>query len=422
MALDLPGITLRLAQTDDLPQIVNLERLAFAPLQSNTEIERDWFPQGLNPPGRRQFLAIEDLTRLGIGVYTQIDLALFIESQEFPTMGIAGVAVAPEGRKQRIARLLLEHALDHARTRQIPLIMLYPFQHGFYRQLGWAWVGRVHQYPVACRSLPLYPERFGIIPYDPEQHQSALQQIYQQSAARHNGWLKRQSSHWQSRLARNHGREIYCYVESGKLLGYVVFQFNFPETPLFQSLGLVVQEWVALTAEAYRGILGFLAALEDQVEVVVWNTYPEDPFPYLLKEQQRHRVAGQHSPLYGLTHRFGEMGGGFMWRLADLTAAFQLRPIQSGSAFTLTFQIDDPILGEQTLTVNFAAGQMQIVKKVAPAILKTSIAHLTELFCGLRRSTELVWTREIEFEGDRSLLQKLDIAWQSTPPFCWDFF
>jgi predicted acetyltransferase len=422
MASDLPGITLRLAQSTDLAQIVNLERLAFAPLRSNAEIERDWFPQGINPPGRKQFLAVEDFTGLGVGVYTQLDLELFFAGKEFPTIGIAGVAVAPEGRKQRIARFLLEHALETARTQQIPLMMLYPFQHGFYRQLGWAWTGRVHQYAVECRHLPTYAERFGMIPYDATQHQSALEEVYQQAATRHNGWLKRGKSQWQSRLKPESGREIYCYVEEGKLLGYVIFQFTYPDTPLFQTLAVIVQEWVALSTDAYRGIIGFLAALQDQIAVVIWNTFPEDPFPHLLREQRRYRVPGKDNSLFGLTHRFGEIGGGFMWRLVDLEAAFRLRPIQTGSSFSLTFQVSDPILGEQTFSMKFTGEQMLPLSKSASAVLKTSVEHLTAMFCGLRRSTELTWTREIEFEGDRAILQKLDNAWQTTPPFCWDFF
>lgn len=422
MAFDLPGITLRLAQPDDLTQIVNLERLAFAPMRSNAEIERDWFPKGINPPGRQQFLAVEDLTGLGVGVYTRLDLQLYLEGKEFPTAGIAGVAIAPEGRKQRIARFLLEHALINARDQQTPLMMLYPFQHGFYRQLGWAWVGRSHQYAVDCRYLPVYPERFGMIPYDEAQHQQAIQEAYQQSATRHNGWLKREADQWQARLKPEDGREIYCYVEEGKLLGYVIFKFDRPETPLFNTLAVVIQEWVALSADAYRGIIGFLAALQDQVTVVIWNTYPEDPFPHLLKEQQRYRVPGQTSSLFGLAHRFGEMGGGFMWRLVDLETAFQLRPIQPGTSFSLTFKVDDPILGEQTRSMKFTSEQMLPLSRPASAVIKTSIEHLTAMFCGLRRSTELVWTREIEFEGDRAILQKLDAAWQTTPPFCWDFF
>lgn len=111
-----------------------------------------------------------------------------------------------------------------------------------------------------------------------------------------------------------------------------------------------------------------------------------------------------------------------MWRLIDVATAFRLRPVRPGDSFLLTFEITDPVLGDQTLTANFATGRMHPVSQRSPGVLKTSIAHLTEMYCGLRRASELVWTKEVEWTGDPSLLTKLDTAWEATPPFCWDAF
>src|SRR6476646_7553658 len=182
MTTNLTGITLRQAEETDLSQIANLDRLAFAPLRSLAEIERDWYSQGLNVPGRQHLLAVDDLTGQAVATYARLDLRVVLEGQGFDTAGVVGAAVAPERRGQRIARFMLEQGLQEWRSQQIPLAMLYPFQHGFYRQLGWAWVGRLHQYTVAAKHLPLYPERFGVVPYDPKYHQTALQEVYQRSA------------------------------------------------------------------------------------------------------------------------------------------------------------------------------------------------------------------------------------------------
>jgi predicted acetyltransferase len=421
MTTNLTGITLRPAEDADFAQVVNLDRLSFAPLRTNAEIERDWYAQGFIFPGHQPIVAVDDLTGQSVATYSRIDLSVVLEGQEFPAVGVASVAVAPERRGQRLARFMLEQGLQEWRSQQVPLAMLHPFQHGFYRQLGWAWTGRVHQYVVATQHLPLYPERFGVVAYNPEAHAQLLQDAYRRSALRRNGWLQRQPWQWQARLQPVPGRDIYCYLEAQKLLGYVILQFKQSDTPP-QSLSVVVREWVALNADAYRGLLGFLSALRDQVQTIVWNTYPEDPFPHLVREQQRPPTIHQPSELFGLTHRFGEIGGGFMWRLVDIPTAFRLRPVKAGSPFILTFQVSDPVLGDQTITANFTAERMHPVSQPVPAVVKTSVEHLTELFCGLRRATELVWTREIEYDGDRVLLQKLDAAWQCTPPFCWDFF
>ena len=416
-------ITVRSVKEGDLARVVNLSRLAFAPLSSSAEIEREWYGGKLDAPGRDIFLAVNQTGREA-GGYAQLDLEIWLAGQQIPVMGIAGVAVAPEFRGQRVARLMLEHALETARSQQVPIVMLYPFQHGFYRKLGWGWVGQPHQYRVASRNLPTYSERSGVVPYEPS-HQAVLQAVYQQAALQHNGWLDRRDWQWEAWLKPANGREIYTYVAADKLEAYVVFQFTRLESAR-NPLAIVVQEWVALTPSAYRGILGFLAGLRDQVAIVIWNTYPSDPFPHLLKEQRHDPGLTIGASEFGLTHRFGELGGGFMWRLVDLKRALELRSIPLADPFSLTFQVSDPVFGLQVLTAEFADGKIRCVDRPTNAIVSLSVEHLTVLFAGVRRSVDLLWTGEIGWHVEttqaEALLTQLDAAWQTPSPFCWDFF
>ncbi len=420
------AFTLRPAAAADLPRIVNLSRLAFAPLRTEVEVEQDWFDGSLDVPGHQFFLAVEATTGEVVGSYAQLALQLSLTSQLFPTMGIAAVAVAPHWRGQGIARYMMEHAVKMARDRQIALMMLYPFQHGFYRKLGWAWVGRSHQYRVSTRHLPLYPERTRMLPYDPGRDADGLRSSYDRACLQQNGWLHRPDWQWTGRLKPAKGKEIYCYREAADIEGYLILQLTQLQNPR-STLAVVVQEWVALTARAYRGLLGFLAGWRDQAPTVIWNTYPDDPFPSLLQEQQRDPSLITPPFEFGLTHAFGEIGGGFMWRLADIPAAFQRRPVQPTPPFQIGFQITDPVPDPTlptpyTLTVEFINGQMQSLNQPATTVLHLSTSHLTQLFSGFRRATELLWTGEIELEGDVTLLSYLDAAWHTRAPFCWDFF
>jgi predicted acetyltransferase len=410
-------ISLRLARDKDLAQIVNLDRLSFAPLRTDTDIQREWYGDGLNLPERQLFLAEESSTGKGIGTYTQLDLALFLAGVKIPTLGIAGVAVAPHRRGMQVARLMLEHAVKEGRSRQIPLSMLYPFQHGFYRKLGWAWVGRTFQYRVAAQHLPLYPKRVNIQPYDATAHSAVLQQLYEKAAIVHNGWLQRQPWQWEHYLKSKVGREIYCYVAEGELQGYIILRF----VELPNGLGAIVQEWVAPTSAAYQGLLGFLGTLWDQFHTIVWNTDALDPFPHLLKEQRRDPTLPTSDFEFGLTHRFGEIGGGFMWRLVDVVAALENRAIATIPTFAVTFQIDDPILGKQQINAEFAEGQIRCHSIANPTTITLSIEKMTELFCGFRRSRDLLWTGELDLTGP-DCLTLLDQALETPAPFCWDFF
>jgi predicted acetyltransferase len=419
--MNLSGITVRLAQADDLAQVVNLDRLAFAPLSSAAEIEREWYNGTLDVPDRAVFLAVEDQTGQSVGSYVQLNLDIWFQGQQFPAMGIAAVAVAPHRRGRQVARQMLTHALESGRSQQVPILALYPFQHGFYRQLGWAWVGQVHQYRVATRNLPIYPDRLKILPFDSAQQTDGLKAAYAQAATQHNGWLQRRDRQWEQILQPKPGREVYCYSEAGQLLGYVILQFIHLEAQN-PRLAIGVQEWVALNAAAYRGILGFLGSLRDQFSTIVWNTFANDPFPHLLREQQTDMSLHEPSFGFGLVHRFGAIGGGWMWRLVDLHRAFGLRSIQPVEPFALTFRVIDPRFGEQTIGVEFAAAQMHCSAKPAGSIVTLSVEQLTALFCGMRHAIDLYWTGELELDGDPALLNHLDRAWQATPPFCWDFF
>ncbi|MEX0271061.1 enhanced intracellular survival protein Eis [Leptolyngbyaceae cyanobacterium UHCC 1019] len=417
--IDLPGFTIRRAEERDRAQFINLARLAFVPTRSQADVEKEMEDELLNPPGGQGWVLADQAGHLA-GRYRHLELALFFQGVEFPMAGVAGVAVAPERRGQKIAQGMIEHALKLFHEQQIPLSMLYPFQHGFYRKLGWAWVGETRQYQVSVRHLPLYPERVQVVPYQ-DDLETAIKTVYLKAAQQHNGWLQREPNRWKGFFKPEGGREIYGYAETGPLLGYIVIEFTHLE-PTKTQWAIAVQEWVALTPAAYRGLIGFLASLRDQVTTIVWNTDPQDPFPHLLSEQRCDPALPPQPFEFGFTRRFGVTGGGFMWRLVDVGKALELRPINPGEPFAIAFHIIDPILGNQQFSVEFADQKMYCTQKSAPASIMVSIEHLTQLFCGMRSAVELHWLGAIDIEGDSTLLSKLDAAWQAKSPFCWDFF
>ncbi len=417
--IDLSDFTIRAAEESDRAQFINLARLAFMPTRSQADVEKEMQDEPLNPPGGQGWVVADQSGHLA-GRYRHLELSLFFQGIEFPMAGVAGVAVAPERRGQKIAQGMIEHALKLFHEQQIPLSMLYPFQHGFYRRLGWAWVGETRQYRVSARHLPLYAERMQVMPYR-DDLEAAIKAVYQEAAHQHNGWLQREPNRWKGYFKPEGGQEIYGYAEAGTLLGYMVVEFTHLE-PTKTQWAIAVQEWVALTPAAYRGLIGFLASLRDQVTTIIWNTDPQDPFPHLLSEQRCDPALPPQPFEFGLTHRFGAIGGGFMWRLVDVVKALELRPIHPGEPFAIAFDIIDPVLGNQQIAVEFAEKTMHRTQQPAATKITLSIEHLTQLFCGMRSAAELHGLGAIDIEGDVTLLSQLDAAWQANPPFCWDFF
>ncbi len=409
----------RLAEERDRTALLNLVRLSFAPMSSLTELEQTFGDRPINPVGRQDWVVVNPHQKL-VACYRQFAYDLNFAGATFKMAGVGAVSVGIPYRGQGIARWMLTQALKDYRETGFLLSMLYPFRHSFYRKLGWARVGETHQYRVSSQHVPLFNERSRITAYHPAQ-ETDIQRLYHERVSHHNGWLYRHPWQWEAFFKPKAGRELYVYREGEAVLGYAVLEFTELE-PEKTQLAVKVREWVAATPAAYRGLVGFLGSLRDQVTTVIWNTFPDDPFPHLLQEQRIDPALTTPPLLLDFMVPFGAIAGGFMWRLVNPQAAIARRSIPSVSPFALTFQLTDPVFGADQFTVEFAGSKMQIATQPTANILKTSVDHLAELFSGTRRSRQLHWTGELELEGDETLLDQLDAAWATALPFCWDAF
>jgi predicted acetyltransferase len=409
----------------DLTAIAHLNRLAFAPTRSDADIAQAWFSPGVILPGRDRWVVIHPSLQTIVATYAELDLQIHWLGRTLAAIGLSGVAVAPEWRSQGIAHWMLAASILRAQAKQVPLMMLYPFQHGFYRRLGWAWVGQLWQYAIATVHLPQYRTAGNLQPLQ-EQDWAAIKQTYQQVALQKQGWLQRTDWQWDAYRQMYHpdqsaGKAVWCYWQGGQLLGYLFLEFQ-ARSDYGGQVVAIVQEWVAVTVEAYQGFLTFLRGLKDRIAIVIWQTDASDPFPHLLQQQDRVLPQGCDRNLHGFYHRLGEMGSGFMWRLVHLPTALTQRPIQPGESFRLTLCVQDEILGDQTLTVEAQGDRMVLTDKPALATLTLSIEHLTVLYAGIRRLSDLIWSGEVLWSGDPSLVAACDRAWQAPIPFCWDMF
>ncbi|MEB3292305.1 MAG: GNAT family N-acetyltransferase [Synechococcales bacterium] len=426
---------LRPVNPNDLDAITRLNRLAFALTRSDAEVAQTWFPEGVVLPGRTRWAVVHPKRSTLVATYAELDLQICCLGQVLPAIGLSGVAVAPEWRGQGIAHWMLEESLGRAQRQKIPLMMLYPFQHGFYRRLGWAWVGQLWQYAIATVHLPQQSPRdssaslttqLGSIHPLREQDWAAIKQTYQQVALQKQGWLQRADWQWEQHRQTYHplqaaGKAGWCYWQGDRLLGYLFVAFQ-ERSDYGGQIVAIVQEWVAITPDAYRGLLYFLRGLKDKVPLIIWSTDASDPFPHLLQQQERVLPQGMERNLQGFYHRLGELGSGFMWRLVHLPTALTLRPIQPGASFRLKLCVEDAILGNQTLTVETYGDRLVLTDKPALATAKLTVEALTILYSGIRSWSDLIWTGEVGWSGDPGLVVQCDRAWRAPTPFCWDLF
>ncbi|WP_218080097.1 GNAT family N-acetyltransferase [Anthocerotibacter panamensis] len=408
-------LTIRPALPEDRATLARLSHLAFspaAPLGETLErYERD--------PVLQQTSFVAEDGRIW-GKYALLDYRVYLRGMPLAMGGIGGVAVAPEGRGQGVATALMNHAVTLMHEQEYPLSMLYGFQHGFYRRLGWACVGEVYRYRVSTRHLPRYRESKDVLPLDRDMDRLAIEALYQSEAPKHNGWLVRNARQWQGHFRADSRYQWFGYWQDGLLEGYLVFTYKKLASDSEELDHLAVREWVVCSSRAYRGLLGFLAAQRDQVEAVVWDTDREDPLPKLIAEQRDARDQTIRTVLNKTG--FAAVHSSFMWRMVHLEQALRLRPIHPGANFTLTFEVHDPVLGVHRPTIAVEQGTVALVPTPAKTTVKLDIDRLTQLWCGSWSATAAHWSGVLEVEGDPAVLSALDQAWQTSPPFSWDYF
>lgn len=256
-------------------------------------------------------------------------LATRFWGRTLPTMGLAGVAVAPDFRRRGIGRRMCLASLELARARGDALCALYPFRTSFYRDLGFALVGSLHRYRFSSADLATYAAWDRVV-RAPDTGRDEARALYDRVAERSNGMLVRSERMWSFLDAD--GTYLYLHQDSrGRATGYVVVQGR--GGPPDRSR-LMVKELVALDREAYLGLLGWLSVQRDQWSTVVYDALPGEDFHRRLGHP---RTQGSGSPR-GLWFHSAALLRGPMLRILDLEA------VLDGGADGPVLQVRDPHL------------------------------------------------------------------------------
>lgn len=244
-------------------------------------------------------------------------LHLNLWGRRVPTMGLAGVAVAPDFRRRGIGRRMCIDALEIARKRGDVLCALYPFRTSFYRELGFVLAGALHRYRFHAPDLPIYPgwDRVARVPDGSYTH---AREIYDRVGARTNGFLVRTERMWG--FLNRPGTYVYLHSdERGRPTGYVVVRGRGgpPERSRLRVVELVAED-----RSAYLGLLGWLSVQRDQWGTIVYDAFAGEDFHQRLAHP---RTEGTGAPR-GLWFHSAQILRGPMLRILDLRAVMEANP------------------------------------------------------------------------------------------------
>jgi predicted acetyltransferase len=287
----------------------------------------------------------------------------FVRGHAVPLTGVGSVAVSPEHRRRGIGEALLRAMLREARQQGQALSVLYPFRGSFYRKLGYGTIEGTHSLAFAPSNLRPSEEarrvRRLMLPDRPVV-EALFDRVAQQGhfalARRHEWWTRRLWTHYPGDWVVYEGRR------RGLIEGYLYYEVDTTNGPF--KLAVTLSEFVATTPEAQQGLIGYLAALRDQVVEIHFGAPADGRWPFLLESPQNLRPG----PEIGLFADTGNLGMGAMLRLVDVKLALESIPVSPHAKGEVVLEVDDAVLPQNARAYRVAARDGRL--KVRPEAVR----------------------------------------------------
>jgi predicted acetyltransferase len=327
----------------------------------------------------------------------------WFRGQVYPISGIASVAVRAVDRRRGLASALVRAIVCADREAGRSASLLYPFQHGFYRRLGYGSVGLMHYWRIPTAQLvtdtPARQAVRGIRPAD----RPAICELHQRWLTSRGG-LARSAERWERRW-REGGEQWVVFEATAGLQGYLAYRSV--------DRAIEVRELIAETAEASRGLWAFLGAQVEQRAEVRYHAPLDEPVWASLREPLMFEAANRGfvvSDAAALT-----VSG--MARLIDVVAALKTRAFPNDLAGGLSVDVSDPVLAPagEALRITFDTGRASVQAHTGPADARCDIACFSQLFCGALSADRARWYGLLE--GADEDVRLLDRAFPPGPPY-----
>jgi predicted acetyltransferase len=321
----------------------------------------------------------------------------------YPISAIAGVAVRDVDRRRGFASALMRSILQADLAAARPYSALYPFQHGFYRRLGYASVGLMHYWRIPAAQLPDDPQLRRSVRQLVMADRAQVQGLYSQTLLDGASGLERNDGQWAQRWTREDER--WVVFDDGDLRGYLVYR------PAQTSLEVV--EFVAPSAEAERGLWAFLAAQVEQRSAITLLTPIDPAYWALLKEPAMQDAVNRGFILNDVA----ALTMSFMVRVVDVRAALDARAFPKDVSGRFSLDLRDPVLkpSGQLLEIQLADGRAKVKPAHGAADVQGDIVILSQIWCGALSASQA--QRYGFLNAKPEVIELWDRAFPPGPPY-----
>ena len=302
---------------------------------------------------------------------------LWILEDITPMAGIGLVTMSPSVRRRGIASGLMKMAVLECYKQGYPISMLFPFSHQFYKKVGYGLIGEKYVYSFSPLSLTQYDELLNVRLYD-KKDLGAVKRVYIESSKRTSFRICRNNKHWKS-LTESKDRNVVVYDDKG-IKGYLIYKYEYSDNRIEQFLR--VYELIYLNDEAYRGLLGFLAAQREQVDSIIYHTTKDDPLHFALsnprKTRSNARIVSSNAVL--------EVNADYMLRIVDLKKALLARKDYNNMNLCFSIKVAGDIVEENNkpITVIVKNGKPTIKSGIkSDVVLECDISVFSQIYAGI---------------------------------------
>ncbi|HZC83359.1 MAG TPA: GNAT family N-acetyltransferase [Rubrobacter sp.] len=299
---------------------------------------------------------------------TVLPLEVFVAGGAVPTGGVAAVTTHPAYRRRGYAGELMRTILRGMRERGMPLSMLLPFAHVFYRVYGWELVSEAIAYTLKPTDLPTSPEQRRVRAYK-EEDLPGVMALLEEEALGHSCCVRRGEGRWREVLAREDwGAAVY--EREGSPEGYILYRMSGWREDREPPRTLAVQELVCGTPEAREALVSFLAAQDPLVFEIKHHTPRGEPLhPYLRSSYVKAEIEPE-----------------FMLRLVDVEGALNL--LDRTPDEPLVLEVSDDAIKENA--GSYTVGSGEVVRGVeAEERVTLDVRQLAQLYAGYLPARQL---------------------------------
>ena len=323
--------------------------------------------------GQENFRLITDRDKL-VGGLAIVHMGQFFGGKSVPTYGIAAVGIAAGARGSGAATELMRQTMREAREKGCPLSTLYPATQPVYRYAGYEQAGCRFEITLPLNTINMRDRDLNIRPIE-EGDIESIKRVYTESVRNGNGGLDRGHYIWSRVFKPRDGEADGFLVErDGQVEGYIYYVRKLGGGIFYN---LACTDLVALTPEAGRRLLTFLADHRSLAEEVVFYRSPSDPILGLLTEQSC-RI------------RLDML---WMLRVTDVAGALEARGYASGVNCELHLEVHGDFIeaNNDRFILKIADGAAKVTRG-GKGRIEIDIRGLAALYAGHRTPQQLAAT------------------------------